>query len=227
MSARGDDDLLRAVARREPAALTVLYDRHGRVAFGLAYRILRDADTAEEVVQDAFLRVWQHGASFDPALGSVRTWLLAIVRHRAIDARRGRQRRHGQRQADVGLDAVAPRLAVPDAWSEVALRLQRERVQTALRALPPAQRRAIELAYFEGLTHREIAARAGLPPGTVKGRLRLGLQKLRRLLGDDRPASPPASPRRVPPVPIGVPAVPLADAEGVPPARDAAVSPLA
>ncbi len=179
MSERGDDDLLRAVVRGEPEALTALYNRYGRLAFGLAYRVLHDAATAEEVVQDAFLSIWQHGASFDPTLGSARNWLLAIVHHRAIDALRGRSSR---RRENVGLDVVEPWLAVPDAWGEVALRLQRERVRAALQALPTEQRRAIELAYFDGLTRREIAERAGLPEGTIKSHLRLGLQKLHRLL---------------------------------------------
>jgi len=172
----GDDDLIQAVAHRDPTALMALYDRHRRAAFGLAYRVLDDAPTAEEVVQDAFLLVWRHAASFDPARGgSVRAWLLTIVHHRAIDTLR---RRLGRRREASGLEAVEMALATPDAWGEVARGLERDEVRAAVASLPAEQRRAIELAYFEGLTHREVAERTGSPLGTVKGRLRLGLQKL-------------------------------------------------
>lgn len=174
MAEPGDDDLMRGIVCRDPTALLALYDRHGRVAFALAYRVLVDAQTAEEVVQDAFLLVWRHAASFDAALGEVRGWLLTIVHHRAIDARR----RLGRHAGAVGLDAVEWKLAAPDAWGEVARGLERDEVRAAVEALPEEQRRAIELAFFEGLTHREIAVRTGTPLGTVKGRLRLGLQKL-------------------------------------------------
>ena len=174
MAEPGDDDLILGVARRDPTALLALYDRHGRVAFALAYRVLGDAQTAEEVVQDAFLLVWRHAASFDAALGEVRGWLLTIVHHRAIDARR----RLGRRAA-VGLDTVEWKLATPDAWGEVVRGLERDEVRAAVAALPEEQRRAIELAYFEGLTHREIAVRTGTPLGTAKGRIRLGLRRLR------------------------------------------------
>lgn len=177
MAETGDDDLMLGVVRRDPVALLALYDRHGRVAFALAYRVLGDAQTAEEVVQDAFLLVWRHAASFDAALGEVRGWLLTIVHHRAIDARR----RRGRREA-VGLDAVEWQLATPDVWAEVVRGLDRDEVRAAVAALPAEQRRAIELAYFEGLTHREIAVRTGAPLGTAKGRLRLGLGRLRASL---------------------------------------------
>ena len=179
MAEPGDDDLIQAVAHHDPTALMALYDRHCRVAFGLAYRILDDAPTAEEVVQDAFLLVWRHAASFGVARGGgVRAWLLTIVYHRAIDTRR---RLLGRREVS-GLEAVEAALATPDAWGEVAHGLERDEVRTAVAALPAEQQRAIELAYFEGLTHREIAARTGTPLGTVKGRLRLGLHKLHEAL---------------------------------------------
>ena len=179
MADPGDVDLVQAVARREPDALVTLYERHGRVAFALAYRVVDDAASAEEVVQDAFLRVWHHAASFDPARGGVRAWLLTIVHHRAIDARRGRGGRRDERFEPESVEAAR---TAPDLWGEVERGLERERVRVAVDALPDEQRQAIELAYYEGLTHGEIAARTGAPLGTVKGRLRLGLRKLHGLL---------------------------------------------
>ncbi len=176
MAEPGDDGLIAAVVRGDPTALVALYDRHGRLAFALAYRVLDDGGTAEEAVQDAFLLVWRRAASFDAARGgSVRAWLLTIVRNRAIDARR---RRSGQHREAFGLESVEEALAEPDVWSEVALGLDRDRVRDAVDALPEEQRHTNDLAYFEGLTHREIAERTATPLGTVKGRLRLGLQKL-------------------------------------------------
>lgn len=177
----GDDQLIAAVARGDHPALLALYDRHGRIAYGLAYRILGDAGAAEEAVQDAFLRVWRRASTFDPSRGVVRSWLLTIVHHCAIDQHR---RRSGSPPVVAGLDEIAERQAVPDAWSDVVGRLESERVRGAVATLPGDQRRAIELAYFEGLTHREIAERDGLPLGTVKGRLRLGLRRLYGLLAE-------------------------------------------
>jgi len=173
---RGDDDLIEAVKRRDPAALVSLYDRYNRVAFALAYRVLDDAATADEVVQDAFLLVWQRADSFDPARGgSPRAWLLTIVRHRAIDVRRRSFRREA---GDVPLDTVEAVLAGPDVWDDVLGGLDRDQIRAAVNALPDEQRRAIELAFFDGLTHGAIAEHTGAPLGTVKGRLRLGLRKL-------------------------------------------------
>ena len=182
MTELGDDQLVEAVVRRDPAALMTLYDRYRRVAFALAYRVLDDAGAAEEAVQDAFLLVWQRAASFDASRGSgFRAWLLTIVRHRAIDERR---RRVGHSRHASDLASVEGVLGGPDVWGEVALGLERDRVRAAVDALPEEQQRTIELAYFEGLTHREIAERTGMPLGTVKGRLRLGLQKLSGSLAD-------------------------------------------
>ncbi|HET9017141.1 MAG TPA: sigma-70 family RNA polymerase sigma factor [Thermomicrobiaceae bacterium] len=175
-----DDELVRAIAGRDADAMVALYDRYGRLAFALAYRILADGSAAEEVVQDAFLRVWRQAAGFDPGRGTLRSWLLTIVHHRAIDVLR---RRAGRGAGDVELEAVEYGLAGPDVWGEVAAKLQREQVRAAVAALPPEQRLAVELAYFEGLTHVEIAERTGAPLGTVKGRLRLGLKKLQETLG--------------------------------------------
>jgi len=183
----GDEELILRIAGQDAAALTALYDRYGRIAFGLAYRIADDPATAEEVVQDAFMQVWRHAASFDGRRGSARAWLLTIVHHRAID---GRRRAAGRGREVAGLDDLEDALASPDLWAEVAARLQRDQVRSAIAALPDEQRRAIELAYFDGLTHREIAERTGQPLGTVKGRLRLGLRKLHGLLTEAAAGGP-------------------------------------
>ena len=182
--APGDDELITAVARGDHPALLALYDRHGRIAYGLAYRILGDAGAAEEAVQDAYLRVWRRASTFDASRGGARSWLLTIVHHCAIDLLR---RRAGAPPVVAGLDEMADRRSVPDAWSEVSGRIESERVRTAVETLPGEQRRAIEMAFFDGLTHREIAERDGLPLGTVKGRMRLGLKRLSSLLAE--PAS--------------------------------------
>ena len=186
---RGDDELIAAVARADQPALLALYDRHGRMGYGLAYRILGDAGAAEEAVQDAYLRVWRRASTFDASRGGARSWLLTIVHHCAIDLLR---RRAGAPPVGAGLDEMANRQSVPDAWSEVSGRIESERVRTAVETLPDEQRRAIEMAFFDGLTHREIAERDGLPLGTVKGRMRLGLKRLSSLLAE--PASGVACP---------------------------------
>ena len=181
MSEPGDDlELIQAVVRQDPAALMALYDRYGRLSFALAYRILGDPGAAEEAVQDAFMLVWRRAATFDPSRGSgVRAWLTTIVHHRAIDLLR---KRSGKPRDQTPLDEVEAVLATPEPWGEVAERLDRDRVRAAVATLPTDQQTAIELAYFDGLSHREIADRTGLPLGTVKGRVRLGLRKLHGLL---------------------------------------------
>ncbi len=177
--------------RNVSEALGDLYDRHHRLVLTLAYRILGDRAAAEEVVQEAFLSVWRHADRFQPERGTARAWLLTIVHHAAIDRRRGRHRRE---QGDVPIDDVAFGLAggEEDPFATVAAGIEAERVRRALQDLPGEQRRAIELAFFAGLTHQEVAERTGEPLGTIKGRMRLGLRKLRGLLepaaGELRPA---------------------------------------
>ena len=158
-----------------------LYDRYGGLAYSLAYRILEDRGAAEDVVQDAFVSAWRRAVSFQPGRGSVRTWLLSIVHHRAIDRLRGtpgRARRDGPLD-EAQVDRV---VAVEDPWREVETTLQRDALKRGLATLPEEQRRTIELAYFGGYTQTEIAGVMGVPVGTVKGRIRIGLQKLRGLL---------------------------------------------
>jgi RNA polymerase sigma-70 factor (ECF subfamily) len=160
-------------------ALDRLYEQYGAMAFSIAYRITGDRSAAEDVVQDAFLGAWRNAGRYVDARGSVRTWLLSIVHHRAIDA--VRRRRPTVELPDP--EAILPdTLTLPDAWGDVELQLDREAVQVALTRISEVQREAIELAYFGGLTQTEIAERTGVPLGTVKGRLRLGLQGLRAAL---------------------------------------------
>ncbi len=176
----GDEELIAAVARRDSSAVVTLYDRYGRLAFALAYRILEDATLAEETVQDAFLQVWRRANTFDPTRGgNVRAWFLTIVHNRAIDARR---RYIDRRPRPVPLENVEAVLSVPDVWREVSARLTRDEVRAAVDILPAEQRQAIELAFFEGLTHQEISQQINVPLGTVKGRLRLGLKKVHATL---------------------------------------------
>lgn len=174
-----DEALLVAAARRDEHAVAILYDRYGGLAYGLAYRILNDRSAAEDVVQEAFLSIWRRAASFEVKRGSARTWLLSIVHHRAIDRLRGTS---GRDRQGASLDEVDRIVAVDDPWRDVELTLQRETLRRGLASLPEEQRRTIELAYFGGYTQTEIANAMGVPLGTVKGRIRMGLQKLRALL---------------------------------------------
>ncbi|MGC4108735.1 MAG: sigma-70 family RNA polymerase sigma factor [Thermomicrobiales bacterium] len=176
MTTPDDLDLIQAISRQDSGALMELYDRYHRICFAVSWRILADATLAEEAVQDAFMQVWNRASTFNPDRGTnVRGWLLTILHNRSIDLRR---RTIDRRPNTVTLDDVDYRLSVPDVWAHVSEMLTREQVRSALTTLPDEQRRAIELAYFDGLTHGEIAAREGIPLGTVKGRLRLGLKKL-------------------------------------------------
>ena len=176
-----DRDALVRVASGELNALEELYDRYRTMAYSIALRITTDTALAEDVVQEAFLGAWRNASRYVEGRGSVKTWLLSIVHHRAVDALR--RRRPTTQLPD--LDAVPPApLTLPDVWPEVAGRLLRLEILTALRSLSEVQREAIELAYFGGLTQQEIAARTGTPLGTVKSRMRLGLLAMRReLLG--------------------------------------------
>lgn len=174
-----DGELLARVAARDDSALGVLYDRYGGLAFGLAFRVLRDRGQAEDVVQEAFLSVWRRAATFDSGKGSARGWLMSIVHNAAIDRRRGRFR---HQQDEVDIEDHAWRLADDDVWDDVSRTLDREQVRKALTEIPKEQRETLELAYFGGLTQAEIAEQTGEPLGTVKSRARLGLRRLEGLL---------------------------------------------
>lgn len=172
-----DRDLMRRIQSRDVAALERLYDRHHPVAFGLALKIVRDRGLAEDIVQDAFLTLWRQPERFDPTRGTARGWLLAIVHHRSID--RLRRAKTAGRIAELTPDIAAARDADP--CERAVERIQSAQLLSALEHLPTDQRRAIELAYLHGRTHREIAALMNCPLGTVKGRIRIGLDKLRAL----------------------------------------------
>lgn len=174
-----DEALVALVARRDEAALAALYDRFGRVAYGLAVRVLRDSSLAEDAVQEAFMTVWRNADRFMPERAKASSWLLTFVHRRAVDLVRREQRRRAEPLTDSGAEAEAP---APD--EEAWLRLRRERVQEALRALPDQQREALELAYFGGFTQSELAERLGQPLGTIKSRMFTGLARLRELLDE-------------------------------------------
>ena len=174
-----DEALVALAARNEQSALAELYDRYGRPAYGLALRVLRDEALAEDAVQEAFMTIWRTAPRFLPERGKASTWILTLVHRRAVDVVRREQRRRTD-----SLDA-APEPAGPDTPDEQAwLRLQRERVQAALRQLPDQQREALELAYYGGFTQSELAERLGQPIGTIKSRMFNGLARMRELLGD-------------------------------------------
>ena len=166
------------MARGAEDALAELYDRFGGVAYGVALRILRDPALAQDAVQDAFLAAWRTAAAFDPDRGNASTWLMTLVHRRAVDL----VRREERRRADTLENAPEPSGGAVD--EEAWLRLQRERVQDALRRLPDQQREAIELAYYGGFTQAELAERLGQPLGTIKSRMFMGLARLRELLGE-------------------------------------------
>ena len=174
-----DRAVLERIARGELGALDDLYERYKTMSYSIAYRITNDATLAEDVVQEAFLGAWRNAARYIEGRGSVKTWLLSIVHHRAIDAVR-------RRRATVELperDEAPPQaLRLPDVWSEVSATLDADEVRAALGALTDVQREAIELAYFGGLTQVEIAEKTGAPLGTVKSRMRLGLLAMRKVL---------------------------------------------
>ena len=174
-----DRAALARIAGGELAALEYLYDRYKTMAYSIAYRITNDATLSEDVVQDAFLGAWRNAARYVEGRGSVKTWLLSIVHHRAIDAIRRRRPTTELPEIDAGLPDA---LTLPDVWAEVSASLDSVTVREALVALSDVQREALELAYFGGLTQQEIADRTGTPLGTVKSRMRLGLLAMRRSL---------------------------------------------
>jgi RNA polymerase sigma-70 factor (ECF subfamily) len=184
---RDPDDaaLIEAIAAGDAAALDQLYVRYRPAAFATAFAVLRDPTAAEDILHDAFLRIWRAAGSYRPERGPLRGWLLAVVRNAAIDHLRARRL---NLQTPFAIEHDVRDHAADDVASEVAAAQEARRVRAALRTLPAAQRDALEMAFFGGLTHGEIAARTGLPLGTVKGRVRLGLRRLRHHLDELAPA---------------------------------------
>jgi RNA polymerase sigma-70 factor (ECF subfamily) len=177
LSALADEDLMELVRDGERRAFEVVFDRHAGVAYSLAYRMCGSRGRAEDVVQEAFLSLWRSGARYDRTRGSVRSWILSVVHNRAVDVIR---REAGKDARDVRDEGVAERIPSGEFTdAEVERRDDAHRVRSALLELPADQRRVIELAYFGGFTHTQIAEMLRLPAGTVKGRMRLGLSKLR------------------------------------------------
>jgi RNA polymerase sigma factor (sigma-70 family) len=184
-----DEALVALVARGDEGALAALYDRFGRVAYGLALRVLRDGALAEDAVQESFLAVWRGAHRYVAERGKASTWILTLVHRRAVDAVRREQRRRTEPLEHAPQAEGATPAADEEAW----LRLRRERVQGALARLPDNQREALELAYYGGFTQSELAERLGEPLGTIKSRMFTGLARLRELLDDQEPTWEPTS----------------------------------
>jgi RNA polymerase sigma-70 factor (ECF subfamily) len=182
-----DEDLISLVEANDAQAFAVLYDRHSRAAYSLAYRMMGKRQAAEDLVQDAFLKVWRAAGSYRAERGSVRTWLLSIVHNRGIDQLRSLA---SHRRTQDRIEASAPKSQPSEAFAESWRNSQSEQVREALKTLPPEQLKILELAYFSGYTHVEIAKLLGLPLGTVKGRMRLGLKKMKDYFGSQGVAMP-------------------------------------
>lgn len=176
----GDESLIAELAGGSTWAMDLLYQRYSRVLYSFAYRMVSDHQVAEDLVQEVLLSVWRRAASYSPQMGSVSVWLMSIMRHRAIDYQRRTHRRTESKEVPLEESDEDQGTAFPDVWDEVWFSVQISLVRTCLMTLPPEQRLVIELAYFEGLTQSEIARTHHLPLGTVKARMRLGLQHLRR-----------------------------------------------
>lgn len=178
---RSDEQILAALAQRDLNALEELYERYGKIAYSLAYRIVGDRGTAEDVTQDAFLAVWRRAGSYQADKGSARNWLMSIVHHRSIDRLR-HVAASGTLIAYEELPESSEESTKPGIWQQAWTNVRGEMVRKALERLPSEQKKSIELAYFSGYTQVEIASLMGVPLGTVKGRMRIGLQKLRAML---------------------------------------------
>ena len=177
-----DEEIMALVQEGNPRAFEMLYDRHGGPAFSLAYRMVGNRVTAEDISQEAFLSIWRSRLRYQPDRGSVRTWVLGIVHHRAIDALR-RNLVHDKRRASA--EGIEERFEAPDQTDVEVARMDEARiVRGAIGELPEEQSKVIELAYFGGFSHSQIAEMLATPIGTVKGRMRLGLDKLRRQLAE-------------------------------------------
>src|SRR6202012_2843658 len=180
-----DEELMPWIAKKDPEAFEVFYDRHGGAGYSLAYRILGDRSAAEDCIQEAFISIWRSGARFDRTRGSVRSWTLSIVRNRAIDSLRSKAGKAPKLTFDD--DAILESRPAAEQTEEEAMRNETAvEVRGAISQLPADQSKVIELAYFGGFSQSEIAGMLNLPLGTVKGRMRLGLEKIRGELAEGR-----------------------------------------
>jgi RNA polymerase sigma-70 factor (ECF subfamily) len=178
-----DEELMPLIGEKDPEAFEVLYDRHGGVAYSLAYRIVGEKTAAEDVTQEAFISIWRSGARFDRARGSVRSWMLSIVRNRAIDTLRSRAGKAPKLTFDD--EAALEQRPAEELTEEEAMQHETaQELRGAVTSLPHEQAKVIELAYFGGFSQSEIAEMLGLPLGTVKGRMRLGMEKIRGELAE-------------------------------------------
>lgn len=175
--------LLTQIAQRDQTALSLFYDRYARIIYGLALKSLRSVEESEEVVLDVFAQVWRIADRYDAQRGRADTWLFTLARSRILDRLRKLQRTNASFQVSIDAVEIQPKAECVDLFEEAFIRERRSRVLTALQTLPPEQRLVLELAYYQGLTQSEIAARTGLALGTVKTRIRLGLSKLKSALG--------------------------------------------
>ena len=178
-----DEELMPLIGAKDPEAFEVFYDRHGGAAYSLAYRIVGERAAAEDVTQEAFISLWRSGARFDPTRGSVRSWMLSIVRNRAIDFLRSKAGKAPKLTFDD--DSILEQRPSEELTDDEAMRRETaSEVRGALGQLPGDQSKVLELAYFGGFSHSEIARMLGVPLGTVKGRMRLGLEKIRGELAE-------------------------------------------
>ena len=187
-----DEDLMERLGRRDLGAFEALYDRYGDLVYSVSLRIVGDSYVAEDVTQDVFLRVWRRPEQFDFSRGRFVTWLMSVARNRSIDQRRSQSRRMRHEAAPSGEEDEDVLPAEPgrdDPALAAVLSEERAAVRQAMEVLPPEQRLAIQLAYFGGLTQQEIANKLGQPLGTVKTRIRLAMQKMRRVLDERRAAN--------------------------------------
>ncbi len=182
-----DEDLIALVEARDAEAFAALYDRHGRAAYSLSYRMLGERQAAEDLVQEGFIKVWRSATSYRAERGSVRTWILSIVHNRGIDnLRSSASRRRTQDKVELTAETSQPSEAFAETWRNS----QRTQVQAALRSLPSEQLKILEMAYYSGYTHAEIAEMLDLPLGTVKGRMRLGMKKIKEFFDSQGMAVP-------------------------------------
>jgi RNA polymerase sigma-70 factor (ECF subfamily) len=182
-----DEDLMSLMDGGDAGAFAALYDRHSRAGYSLAYRMMGEKQAAEDLTQDAFLKVWRSAGGYRSERGSVRTWILSIVHNRGIDQIRSLASR---RRTQDRVEQAAPRSQPSEAFAEAWRNRQRDQIREALNTLPEEQLKILELAYFSGYTHVEISNLLDLPLGTVKGRMRLGLKKIREYFEQENVAVP-------------------------------------